>query len=152
MIIVFRHLCSVYLILKPWLSYWTSWKSTSHSFRTLSTDCLFTGSLPDWTFIFVDATSGLKSFTLLSNWISKWMLLLNFHRQLLKSGHRFSGLKLEHTKLFLGLSRHFSDMTTAALIVVIVGIIWDVPNVKQFFLKCASDGVSFIPVCLLVFV
>jgi hypothetical protein len=36
------------------------------------------------------------------------------------SGHGFCGMKHEHTKRFLGLSRHFTAMSTVALLVAIV--------------------------------
>jgi hypothetical protein len=38
------------------------------------------------------------------------------------SGHGVRGMKLEDTKCFLGLSRHFTAMSTVALLMAIVGV------------------------------
>jgi hypothetical protein len=40
----------------------------------------------------------------------------------LSSGHRFCGMKFEHTKHFLGLSHHFTVMSTVAFLVAIVEV------------------------------
>jgi hypothetical protein len=39
-----------------------------------------------------------------------------------KSGRGFYATQLEHTRRFLGLSRHFTVMSTGALVVTVVGI------------------------------
>jgi hypothetical protein len=64
----------------------------------------------------------------------------------LNSGDTFCGMELKHTKCVFGLSRHFAAMSTVALLVAIVGVISLLPNAAP------SNGVSFIPVCRLVFV
>jgi hypothetical protein len=40
----------------------------------------------------------------------------------LNFGNRFCEMELEHTKRFLGLSRHFVAMSTVALLVAIAGL------------------------------
>jgi hypothetical protein len=54
----------------------------------------------------------------------------------LKSGHTFCGMELEHTKRFLGLSRHFTAASTLALQVAVVGVTSLLPhatkNVSKF--------------------
>jgi hypothetical protein len=41
---------------------------------------------------------------------------------LTNSSHKFCGTELKHTKCFFGLSRHFTTMSVAALLVAIVGV------------------------------
>jgi hypothetical protein len=44
----------------------------------------------------------------------------------------FSGMEPEHTKLFLGLSRHFVSMSTVVLLAVIVGVTPLLPYATNF--------------------
>jgi hypothetical protein len=69
----------------------------------------------------------------------------------LNSGHRFCEMELEHTKRFLGLSRHFTVMSTVAFLVVIVGVTSLFPHATDSFLNSLSNCVSSISVCRLVF-
>jgi hypothetical protein len=46
----------------------------------------------------------------------------------LNSDHRFCGKKHEHTQRFLGLSRHFTAMSTVALLVAIIGVTSFLPH------------------------
>jgi hypothetical protein len=48
----------------------------------------------------------------------------------LNSGHRFCGMELEHTKLFLRLSR-FTALSAVALLVAIVGITLLLPHAMK---------------------
>jgi hypothetical protein len=65
---------------------------------------------------------------------------------------RFCGMELEHTKRFLGLSRHFTVMSTIALLVTIVGVTSLLPHATKYFLKFSVQWCSFVSVCRLGFV
>jgi hypothetical protein len=51
----------------------------------------------------------------------------------LNSGYIFCGMELEHTKLLLALSRHFTVMSVVALLVDIVGITSLLPHATVLF-------------------
>jgi hypothetical protein len=67
----------------------------------------------------------------------------------LDRGHKFCGMELEHAKRFLGLSRHFTVMSTIALLVAIVGLISLLTDASIFKF---SFQWSLISVCHLVLV
>jgi hypothetical protein len=51
----------------------------------------------------------------------------------LSSGHRFYGMKLQHTRCLLGLNRHITAMATIALLVAIIGVTTLLPHGTEKF-------------------
>jgi hypothetical protein len=110
--------------------------------------CFFTCIQPAWSFLFADAAGVLKSTMPLSNLIHTWKIFMELPpKTLLNSGHRLCGMELEHTKCFLGLSRHFTAIPTVALIVATDGV----TSLLQKLLKFSFQW-CLISACRLVFV
>jgi hypothetical protein len=81
-----------------------------------------------------------------------WKIFMDLSwKALLNSGHRFCGLELKHTELFLRLSRHFTA-TSAVVVLEAIGIMYLLPHATKNSWNFPSNDVSFISVCCLAFV